>query len=180
VKEAARFRIKRFGDRNREARLSAVKDDIAGVRYRMSMEERSAGAVLLRETPDGRLYLLLMNMGRWDFPKGNIEKGESEVQTVMREVAEETGLSSFRLVPGFKRVIEYFYRRDGTSVHKEVTYYLATTTEEAVRISSEHQGYAWLPYEAAKKKASYGNSKEILTAAEDFLKSSGAAAPAQN
>lgn len=137
------------------------------------MEERSAGAVVFRKAGDHWLYLLLQNAGRWDFPKGGVEKGESEVQTVMREVEEETGLSAIRIVPGFRKVIEYFYRRNGKNIHKQVAYFLASTGEERVRISFEHQGFGWFPYREALDRASYDNSKVTLTEAEKFLRGLG-------
>jgi bis(5'-nucleosidyl)-tetraphosphatase len=136
------------------------------------MEERSAGAVVFRDTPSGRMYLLLQNGGRWDFPKGGVEEGESELDTVLREVEEETGLEDLRILPGFRKVIEYFYRRDGRNVHKQVVYLLASTASEAVKISFEHQGYGWFPFAQAMKKASYGNSKATLDEAERFIKGS--------
>lgn len=137
------------------------------------MEERSAGAVVYREAGNRRMYLLLRNAGRWDFPKGGVEKGESELQTVTREVSEETGLRGIRIVPGFRRVIEYFYRRDTKNVHKQVVYFLASTAEEDVRISFEHQGYGWFPYHEALERASYDNSKKTLVEAERFLRDAG-------
>jgi 8-oxo-dGTP pyrophosphatase MutT (NUDIX family) len=133
------------------------------------MEERSAGAVVYRETENGREYLLLMNAGRWDFPKGGVEKGEGELHTVMREVREETGLRDFALVPGFRRVIEYFYRRDRKNIHKQVVYLLAYAPDARVRISSEHQGFGWFPYQEAIGMASYDNSKKTLAEAEKFV-----------
>ncbi|MBI3859865.1 MAG: NUDIX domain-containing protein [Thaumarchaeota archaeon] len=134
------------------------------------MEERSAGAVVFRHpASDRRVYLLLQNASRWDFPKGNVEKGESELQTVLREVGEETGLKDISVVPGFRRVVEYFYRREGKNVHKEVVYLLARTEEAGVKISFEHQGYGWFPYEQARQKASYDNSRMTLEEAEHFL-----------
>jgi bis(5'-nucleosidyl)-tetraphosphatase len=136
------------------------------------MEERSAGAVVYRDTPKGRVYLLLQNAGRWDFPKGGVEEGESELQTVLREVEEETGLNDIKVLPGFRKVIEYFYRRDGKNVHKQVVYLLASTASDKVKISFEHQGYGWFPYHDAMKKASYNNSKVTLTEAERFIKGS--------
>lgn len=137
------------------------------------MEEKSAGAVVLREAGDGRLYLLLQNAGRWDFPKGGVEKGESELQTVMREVEEETGLKDLKLVPGFRKVVEYFYRRDGKNIHKQVVYLLAISKEDKVRISFEHQGFGWFPYREAVDRASYDNSKMTLADAEKFIRNSG-------
>src|SRR5271157_4028191 len=101
------------------------------------MEERSAGAVVVNENK-GRRYVLLLNAGRWDFPKGNMEKGETELQTVIREVREETGLVDLKMVDGFRKVIEYFYRREGKNVHKRVVYLLAGTSDDRVTISNEH------------------------------------------
>ena len=134
------------------------------------MEERSAGAVVYREAPAGRMYLLLQNAGRWDFPKGGVEKGESELATVLREVEEETGLKDLKILPGFRKVIHYFYRREGKTIHKEVVYLLALTPNESVRISFEHQGYGWFTYSEAVKKASYNNSKVTMTEAERFIR----------
>jgi len=133
------------------------------------MEERSAGAVVYREGAKGREYLLLQNAGRWDFPKGGVEKGESELQTVLREVEEESGLKDLAIVPGFRKVIEYFYRRDGKNVHKQVVYMLASTKEDKVKISFEHQGYGWFQYHEALKRASYENSKITLSEAERYV-----------
>ena len=116
------------------------------------------------------MYLLLQNAGRWDFPKGGVEKGEGELQTVMREVEEETGIKNIRIVPGFRKVIEYFYRREGKNIHKQVVYMLAKTEEEAVKISYEHQAYGWFPYHEALERASYDNSKLTLGEAEKFVK----------
>ena len=146
---------------------------IIGASASGSMEERSAGAVVFRRTPHGRIFLLLQNAGRWDFPKGRVEKGETEVETVMREVGEETSLKELKIVPGFRKVIEYFYRRDGKNIHKQVTYLLGETKEERIRISFEHQGFGWFPYLEALDRASYDNSKVTLKEAEQFLVGSG-------
>lgn len=128
--------------------------------------------MVYRDGGGPRLFLLLQNAGRWDFPKGGVEKGESELQTAVREVEEETGLKDLKFVPGFRKVIEYFYRRDGKNIHKQVVYLLARTDVEKVEISFEHQGYGWFPFKEAHERASYGNSKITLTEAENFIRES--------
>lgn len=119
------------------------------------------------------MFLLLRNGVRWDFPKGGVEKGESELQTVKREVEEETGLKDIEIIPGFRKMIEYFYRRDKRNVHKQVVYLLARTQHEKVKISFEHQGFGWFPFQDAIKRASYDNSKVTLTEAEKFIGGAG-------
>ena len=134
------------------------------------MEERSAGAVLFSDTGSVRKYLLLKYpAGHWDFPKGNMEKGETEGQTVLREVNEETGLDNVKLIDGFRRKIEYFYRRERKSVHKEVVFLLAETKKEEVRLSFEHQAYGWFSFQEALKNVTYNNSRRTLLQAEKYL-----------
>jgi len=72
----------------------------------MVRKERSAGFVVFTEREDGkRLYLLLhYPSGHWDFPKGHVEEGESEIRAALRELREETGLTDVEVVFGFRDV----------------------------------------------------------------------------
>lgn len=127
------------------------------------IEERSAGAVIFSETPDGMIFLLLnYPSGYWDFVKGNIEEGETLRQTVVREIMEETGIFDVEFVNGFEDKIEYHYQRDGNMVHKEVVFFLAKTKTTDVKISHEHLGFVWLSFNDALKKLTYKNAQNIL------------------
>ena len=89
------------------------------------LEERSAGSIIYRQSSEGKMYLLLnYPSGHWDFVKGNIEKGETFKQTVLREIREETGISDITFVDGFEDKIEYHYQRDGQVIHKEVVFFV--------------------------------------------------------
>ena len=136
--------------------------------------ERSAGAVVFRKENNKTLFLLLWyTAGHWDFPKGNIEKKETEIETVRREVFEETGITDLEFIFGFREVIRYHYFKEGRRVRKEVIFYLAKTNQKEVRLSYEHKGFAWLPYEEAYKKITYQSSKDVLRKAYEYLKALG-------
>ena len=127
------------------------------------LEERSAGTILYRESPLGKMYLLLnYPSGHWDFVKGNIEKGETFKQTVVREVREETGIADIDFVDGFEDKVEYHYQRDGEVIHKEVVFYLARTKTNDVILSHEHQDFTWLNFDDALKKLTYKTAKQLF------------------
>jgi 8-oxo-dGTP pyrophosphatase MutT (NUDIX family) len=133
--------------------------------------EISCGAIIFRDGEDGRKYLVLhYGSGHWDFVKGNIEKGESEKETTIREINEETGINDVNFFDDFKHKVNWFYKRDGKIIYKEVTYFLIKTTQKEVKLSSEHTGYKWLGYEEALKQITFRNSRKLLEKAEGFVK----------
>jgi len=138
--------------------------------------EKSAGAIIFRKEGNEIYYLLLHYPSSakaprdyWDLPKGHIEKGEKIEKTVKREVKEETGLEDLKFVEGFKEWIKYFFKFDGKNIFKIVTFLLAETKTEDVKISFEHIDYKWLSYEEAIKQLTFKNAKEILEKANDYL-----------
>ena len=147
------------------------------------MREKSAGAIIFRKA-DGKNYYLLLHYGsgHWEFPKGHIEGKETEEETVLRETAEETGIKDLKILPGFKKYIKYFFRQYKENVSeaerkagktpwifKLVTFFVAETKTEEVKISSEHTGFLWLTIDEAIKKTTFKNSKKLLKEANDFI-----------
>ena len=150
--------------------------------------ERSAGAIIFRKDyyppttlhiPPSRpkkvkIYYLLLHYPSsakaardyWDFPKGHIEKGERETDTVKREVEEETGLKDIEFIEGFKEWIKYFFKFKGKNILKFVTFYLAETKTKNVKVSFEHLGFEWLPFEKALERLTFDNAREILKKAD--------------
>lgn len=138
---------------------------------------------MFRDTEKGREYLLLhhpdsvrvkkVSGGHWDFPKGHVEKGEKTEDTVRREVEEETGIGTIEFVPGFKETIRYFVKIGEEKRLKFVALFLARTRKKHVKISFEHQGYAWLRYPEAHERATYAGAKDALASADRFLSGNG-------
>jgi 8-oxo-dGTP pyrophosphatase MutT (NUDIX family) len=134
------------------------------------LDEKSCGAIVYLRGPSEFLYLLLhYEAGHWDFVKGNVEVNEAEKETVIRELREETGIIDAHFVADFREKIEYYYRRHGQTVHKEVVFYLMESNTETITISFEHIGSIWLNYTQAIKKLTFKNAKLLLNKANSFL-----------
>ena len=147
--------------------------------------ERSAGAVIFHRNDEagGIEYLLLHYPkllpkkertdkkipGHRDFPKGHMEKGETEMETASREIAEETGITGLSFLHEFQEKILYIFMKEGKKTRKAVTFFLAQTDQTEVSISHEHLGFSWLPFEEALKKITYKNARDILEKANAFL-----------
>lgn len=153
-----------------------------GIKY----DEKSCGVVIYREKDGINLYLLLHYPGgHWDFPKGHVEQGEDERQTASRELVEETGISDFQFVDGFREEVSYEYRRhSGTAGHhhgetagrqgkkmsnKQVVFFLAKTNLEEIKLSHEHHHFKWLPFGPAFNKLTFDNARNLLRKAKNFL-----------
>ena len=131
--------------------------------------EISCGAVVFKKNQEVKYLLLHYEEGHWGFVKGNIEPNESEKDTVIRELEEETGIIEAQFIEGFREKISYFYRRGGSTVYKEVGLFLIQTRESRVVLSSEHVGYKWLSYQKATERLTFNIAKSILKKAHQFL-----------
>lgn len=135
------------------------------------LREKSCGAVVFIRKENSTRYLFLnYAAGHWDFVKGNVELNETEKETVLRELKEETGIIDACFIEGFKETIAYFYRRQGLTVHKEVVFFIMETKTEKIKLSFEHVGYIWLDYQHAIEKCTFKNAKDVLQKAHAFLK----------
>lgn len=146
--------------------------------------EISVGSVLFRNQEGVREYLLLhYPSGHYDFPKGHMEKGETEEETLRRETREETSIDDIAVFP-FRMSVKYFYaargsegerrKREGrgTWIFKRVHYYPAETQTKDVTISYEHSGFVWKEYCEAEEMLTFDNAKRVLRETEAFLKTS--------
>lgn len=148
--------------------------------------EKSAGAIIFRKEDNNIYYLLLHyaasepgKKGHWGLSKGHVEGGETDEQTMRREVKEETGIEDLKIINGFKEKEKYFFRRvyglQGQAretapwVFKLVIFYLAETETKNIKLSPEHTDFEWLSFDQAIKKINYKNSKELLRKANDFV-----------
>ncbi|MBU0757990.1 MAG: NUDIX domain-containing protein [Nanoarchaeota archaeon] len=141
------------------------------------INEKSAGAVVFRRAKGTMEFLLLFRepklhyTGSWNFPKGLIDDGESQMQAAKREIREETGLTDLKFMDGFCEKITYTYNKENDTYSKEAVFFLAESISGKVKISFEHDDFEWLEYDEAYKRLTFENSKKILRKTFDFLNS---------
>ncbi|WP_027385920.1 NUDIX hydrolase [Chryseobacterium gregarium] len=75
----------------------------------------AAGGVV--NNPDGDI-LFIKRLGKWDLPKGKMEKGESREESAVREIEEETGLMDVELVRFINTTFHIYVERNGDKVLK--------------------------------------------------------------
>jgi bis(5'-nucleosidyl)-tetraphosphatase len=139
---------------------------------------RSAGIVLVREGEPRRYLLLRSALTRrpvWEFPKGAIEEGESQLEAAERELREETGLAlgDYSILEGFRGEERYFFTRgDGAErrlIQKQVVYFLAEWHTGDVVISREATRFEWATLPEAQKLLRFPEKRRVLASAAAWL-----------
>lgn len=133
--------------------------------------EKSCGAVLYTKVDGQRRYLLIKNRSlHAGFPKGHVEYGESEMETVRREILEETGLD-VDVVDGFRRAYDYKVR---FFINKTAVYFLAYFGDQTiVPQEGEVLDYWIVPLDEALEHLGFEQDRKILRDADAYLDSLG-------
>ena len=132
-------------------------------------KEKSCGAIVfyLKDNKEQILLIKHSNSGHWSFPKGHVEAGETEVETAVREIKEETGVS-VNIDTRFREVVTYSPKKD---VIKDVVYFFATSQNyETEKQESEVSEVRWVDIDKALGCVSYKNDKELVRKAINFYK----------
>ena len=131
-------------------------------------KEKSCGALVLRSGAASYEILVLKHRlgGHWSFPKGHVESGETEVQTALREVFEETGLR-ISLAKSFREMVSYSPRPD---VNKDVVYFLGFAADSTTTMQEEEVSEIfWVELDHAMEYLTYYNDKQLLRSAKRYL-----------
>ena len=132
--------------------------------------EKSCGALVLRRDENGNAFILMIRHkagGHRSFPKGHMERGETEYMTAVREVFEETAVQ-IRLHPGFRETVHY---HPLPGVSKEVVYFLTETAQTEIKArEGEIAEVEWVPLADAEASLTYENDKTVLRAALETIR----------
>lgn len=116
-------------------------------------KEQSAGVIIVRKDGPEHKILLMKSYDFWDFPKGGIEENENKLQAAIREVQEETGITSLDFNWG-----KIYYETEPFGRNRKVVYYFIAETKENKVVMGinpilgkpEHESYAWVSFPTAK------------------------------
>ncbi|MBR2241366.1 MAG: NUDIX domain-containing protein [Clostridia bacterium] len=118
--------------------------------------EKSCGAVIFDED---KVLVIQQVKGHWGFPKGHVEDGETEVQTAIREIKEETNLDVE--IDETHRYVERYSPEEG--VEKDVVFFIAKKIGGEVKVQEEEvKDTEWLLPKDAMERLTYETSKVIL------------------
>jgi 8-oxo-dGTP diphosphatase len=125
---------------------------------------RAAGGVVVRAGNEGPEVLLVHRPAYddWTFPKGKLERGETEEQCALREVEEETGL---RCTLG--RELESTTYKDGKGRRKRVRYWLMEVESGELGFDNETDDARWLSPGKAAEMLSYSRDIDVLNDATE-------------
>ncbi|HLP86513.1 MAG TPA: NUDIX domain-containing protein [Candidatus Paceibacterota bacterium] len=136
-------------------------------------KDKSFGVILVRrkEGDEDKFLILHQSRGHWGFPKGHSEKDETPLESAIRELKEETGITDIELIDLPKIVDKYSFELGGRYYDKTVEYFFAFAKADDVTIQeAEIQSYKWATYEEAMQTFNYEETKKVLAIAQKYLK----------
>lgn len=131
--------------------------------------EKSCGAIVYRKHHGNTEILLIkhINSGHWSFPKGHTEGEETEAETALREIKEETGIDVI-LDTSFRETVSYSPKKD---TQKIVVYFLAKArTIDVLPQEEEISEIKWVDISHAAAILTYENDKTIVKKAKTAIK----------
>jgi 8-oxo-dGTP pyrophosphatase MutT (NUDIX family) len=136
--------------------------------YAKRVDEVSAGGLVIDTT--GTMGLLIGRYDHkdetgkrvlWSLPKGHIEEGETPEQAAVREVAEETGITS--TITKSLGVIDFWFMAGGKRIHKTVHHFMFTEVGGTLLAQeSEVDEVSWFPLSEIVDRLAYPDEKKLI------------------
>lgn len=138
------------------------------------IKSTGVAAVLLKEINNIYHVLLLKRASQplhniWCYIGGGIDEGETAIQAVYREIAEETGITE--LVLYSSNQFDQIFSPQENYIYIAPVFVGFVHQEQSVVLNDEHSDYQWLPFEQAKEVVSLPGNEDVLQSIEhNFVK----------
>ena len=132
--------------------------------------------VVYRKKGDDIKYLILkrkLHWKGWEFPKGGKRKGESDFDTLRRELREETGLKPGS-VGRYNKKGKYVYDKGAVEDRNFYgqTYILYSVQVDSMKVKLdklEHEGHKWVDFNKAVEMLTWPNQRACLKIVNERL-----------
>ena len=120
-------------------------------------KEKSCGCIIIKN--ENVLLVYEKNRNFWGFPKGHMEKGETEIETALREVKEEIGID-VEIDVQKRYTLNYNIKNE---IDKTTVLYIAKPkSEEIVIQDDEIEKIKWCSFDNALDTLTFENWKEMF------------------
>ena len=118
--------------------------------------EKSCGCIIIK---DNKVLLIKQTKGHWGFPKGHVKKNETEIETAIREVKEETNLD-VEIDANKRYTMEYVTDKGKL---KQVVLFIAKCIGGEIKAQEcEVNDIKWLDFDEAIETITYDNTRELF------------------
>lgn len=127
--------------------------------------EKACGAVIEN---GGKILMIYQQNGFWGFPKGHVEKNETEAETAVREIFEETGLW---VEINEENRFEFSYDIKDSGIHKIVVLFTAKVVDDSKfkKQDKEIAEMRWVEKNEVEKLLTYEDWKAVWRKIEKVL-----------
>jgi len=109
------------------------KEILTTLKSKISVEKAAGGLVY---NPKGEILFIYRN-GKWDLPKGGIEKNEGKKEAAIREVEEETGVKNLKIIDKIDKTYHIF-KRSG-KFRLKITYWYKMETSFTENLTPQEE-----------------------------------------
>ena len=130
-------------------------------------KEKSCGAVVVKKENDELKFLIIRQHDNcWGFPKGHVEENETEEETAIREIKEETNID-VEIDNNFRRVITYSPKE---GVIKDVVFFIGNAISDDLKIDpNELLEAKWVGKDEVKQYFNYKENNYVYQEALKYL-----------
>ena len=130
---------------------------------------KSCGFIVYKTVENTNYYLIIQSTnGDIGFPKGHMEDGETELQTAIRELKEETNVD-VEIIEGFRKQIEYPLPKRPDVIKQSVYFLGRAVTDDVICEEGEVINAAFVSYDDAMRTLTFEDTRRLLEDAKTYV-----------